>query len=93
MTKRRAVRLTGYEIRELASERGLLAMGAFEGDTIVAKGVGRADFLALRTLVHRVYMLHSRKAMEQYDWLCARMPFSQAARDPSSQAPVAQWNT
>ena len=54
MTKRRAERLTGYEIRELAPERGLVAMGAFEGDKLVMKGVGRADFLALGALVQGV---------------------------------------
>jgi len=72
MTKRRAERLTGYEIRELAPERGLVAMGAFEGDKLVMKGVGRADFLALGALVQGVYLLHSRKAMEQHGWRCAR---------------------
>ena len=76
MTKRRAERLTGYEIRELAPERGSFVMGAFEGDRLVVKAVGRADFLAMRALVQRVYMLHSRKAMEQHGWLCARCRFS-----------------
>jgi HNH endonuclease len=72
MTKRRAERLTGYEIRELPPERGLIAVGAFEGDRLVVKGLGRADFLALGALVHHVYMLHSRQSMEQHDWRCAR---------------------
>jgi 5-methylcytosine-specific restriction endonuclease McrA len=39
MTKKRAERLTGYEVREL---------GAFEGERLVVKAVGRADFIALR---------------------------------------------
>jgi HNH endonuclease len=72
MTKKRAERLTGYEIRELPLERGLVTVGAFEGDRLVMKGFGRTDFLALGALVHGVYMLHSRKAMEQSSWLCAR---------------------
>ena len=72
MTKRRAERLTGYEIRELTPERGLVTVGAFEGDKLVMKAVGRADFLALGALVQGVYMLHSRKSMEQHEWRCAR---------------------
>ena len=47
MTKRRAERLTGYEVRELPRERGLYTVGAFEGEKLVVKAVGRADFLAL----------------------------------------------
>jgi len=72
MTKRRAERLTGYEIRELPRERGFVAMGAFEGERLVLKKVGRADFLALGALVEGVYALHSRKAIEQHGWRCAR---------------------
>ena len=72
MTKRRAERLTGYEIRELPPERGLVAVGAFEGDNLVVKGVGRTDFFALGAVVQGVYMLHSRKAMEQHGWRCSR---------------------
>ena len=51
MTKRRAERLTGYEVRELPAERGLYTVGAFEGEQLVVKAVGRADFLALGALV------------------------------------------
>ena len=72
MTKRRAERLTGYEIRERAPDRGFVVMGAFAGGKLVLKGFGRADFLALGALVRRVLMLHSHKAMEQHDWRCAR---------------------
>jgi HNH endonuclease len=77
MTKRRAERLTGYEIRELAPQRGLVAVGAFEGEKLVVKGVGRADFLALRALVQAAYLFNSRKVMEQHDWRCARCRSSQ----------------
>jgi hypothetical protein len=72
MTKKRAERLTGYEIRELPPEGSRVTMGAFEGEKLVVKGVGRADFLALGALVQGVYMLHSRKAMEQHGWRCSR---------------------
>jgi hypothetical protein len=47
-------------------------MGAFEGEKLVVKRVGRADFLALGALVQGVYLLHSRKTMEQHGWRCAR---------------------
>jgi hypothetical protein len=72
MTKKRAERLTGYEIRELAPERGLLTVGAFEGERLVVKAVGRADFIALQALVKGVFFLNSRKAMELNGWRCAR---------------------
>jgi len=72
MTKRRAERLTGYEIRELPPERGLLTVGAFEGEKLMVKAVGRADFMALQALVNGVYLFNSRKSMEQHGWRCAR---------------------
>ena len=72
MTKKRAERLTGYEIRELPPERGMCTVGACEGDQLIVKAVGQADFVALRALVHGVYFVHSRKAMEQHGWRCAR---------------------
>lgn len=72
MTKKRAERLTGYEIRELPPERGMCTVGAFEGDRLIVKAVGQADFVALRALVHGVYFVHSRKTMEQHGWRCAR---------------------
>jgi hypothetical protein len=91
MTKKRAERLTGYEIRELPPERGLYTVGAFEGDQLVVKAVGRADFTALRALVHGVLFVHSRKAMKQHGWLYA-VPVERATRDPSPHVPVAWWN-
>ena len=72
MTKKRAERLTGYEVRELPSERGLYTVGAFEGERLVVKAVGRADFIALQAQVNGVYFFNSRKAMEQHCWRCAR---------------------
>jgi HNH endonuclease len=72
MTRKRAERLTGYEIRELPPEQGLHTVGAFEGDRLVVKAVGRADFIALEALVKGVYLLHSHKAMERQGWRCAR---------------------
>jgi hypothetical protein len=72
MTKKRAERLTGYEVRELPPQRGLCAVGAFEGERLVVTGVGRADFIALQALVNGVYFFNSRKAMELHGWRCAR---------------------
>jgi len=72
MTKRRAERLTGYEIHELPPERGFYTVGAFDGERLVMKAVGRADFIALQALVNGVYLSNSRKAMEQHGWRCAR---------------------
>jgi hypothetical protein len=66
MTKKRAERLTGYEVRELPPERGLYTVGAFEGERLVVKAVGRADFIAFQALVNGVYFFNSRKAMEQH---------------------------
>ena len=76
MTKKRAERLTGYEIRELPPENGLFNVGAFQGEELVVKAKGRSDFIALRALVHGVYFMHSRKAMEQHGWRCARCRLS-----------------
>jgi hypothetical protein len=69
MTKRRAERLTGYEIRELPPERGLLTA---DGEKLMVKAVGPVDFIALQALVNGVYFFNSRKAMEQHGWRCAR---------------------
>jgi HNH endonuclease len=76
MTKKRAERLTGYEVRELPPERGLYTVGAFEEEQLVVKAVGRADFIAFQALVNGVYFFNSRKAMEQHGWRCARCRFS-----------------
>ena len=72
MTRKRAERLTGYEIRELPSERGLVTLGAFEGGKLVAKASGRVEWLALRGVVDRVYALHSSMALKQNGGVCAR---------------------
>jgi 5-methylcytosine-specific restriction endonuclease McrA len=72
MTRKRAERLTGYEIRELPSERSLVTLGAFDGQNLVAKASGRVEWLALRAIVDRVYNLHSGMALEQHSGRCAR---------------------
>ncbi len=72
MTKKRAERLTGYKVRELPPERGLFTVDAFEGEGLVVKAIGRADFIAFQALVNGVLFFNSRKAMEQHGWRCAR---------------------
>ena len=72
MTKKRAERLTGYEIRELTPERGKVTLGAFEGTRLIMKAVGTVDWIALEVLVNGIYRMHSRIAIEQHAWRCAR---------------------
>jgi 5-methylcytosine-specific restriction endonuclease McrA len=72
VTVKRAERLTGYEIRALPFERGQVTLGAFDGNELVLKASGRVEWTALKALVHRVYLLHSRISLQRHDWLCAR---------------------
>jgi len=72
LTRKKAEHLTGYEVRELPAERGIVTVAAFDGTELVVKASGRAEWIALRALVHRVYLLHSRIVMEQHGWRCAR---------------------
>jgi HNH endonuclease len=72
MTRKRAEGLIGYEIRPLPNERGLVTLGAFEGEDLVAKASGRAEFLALKYLVKNVYTLHSFRALKATSGRCAR---------------------
>jgi DNA-directed RNA polymerase subunit RPC12/RpoP len=72
MTRKRAERLTGYEIRLLPVRPGLVGLAAFDGDVLVAQSTGRAESTALRVLVNEVYLTHSRTAMTQHNWQCAR---------------------
>lgn len=72
MTIKRAEHMTGYDIRKLADERGLVTFGAFSGAELIAKASGRVEWMALRTIVQRVYALHSRIAMQRAGWRCSR---------------------
>lgn len=73
MTIKRAEHLTGYEIRRLPAEQGgLITFGAFNNGGMVIKASGRVEWMALRTIVQRVYGLHSRIAMEPAGWRCSR---------------------
>src|SRR5579864_8106110 len=72
MTKKRAERLTGYEIRELTPERGKVILGAFEGTRLILQAAAAVDWIALEALVNGIYRIHSRIAIEQHGWRCAR---------------------
>lgn len=72
MTKKRAERLTGYDIRELPEQPGLITVAAFNGPEFILKASGRVEWIALKKLVESVYTLHSRIAMQQKEWRCTR---------------------
>ena len=72
MTKKRAERLTGYEVREIRADRGGVTLGAFEGNRLILKTRGIVEWIALEHLVDNIYRMHSRKALEQHGWRCAR---------------------
>ncbi len=71
MTRKRAERLTGYEIVGIPTLKGV-TFGAFDGPTLVAAGSGPVEWLALRSLVERVLVLHSSIALKQSSGRCAR---------------------
>jgi hypothetical protein len=72
LTIKRAEHLTGYEIRRLSDERGRVAFGAFDNGELITTASGCLEWMALRTLVQRVYILHTRIAMQRAGWKCAR---------------------
>jgi len=72
MTRKRAERLTGYEIRELSTGRSKVTLGAFEGSQLIMKSSGAIDWIALEGLVNGIYRMHSRIAIERHGWRCAR---------------------
>ena len=74
MTKKRAERLTGYEIRRLPEREhdGRVSYGAFDGEELIVETAHLIEELALQVLVREVYQLHSIQVLEQYGWRCAR---------------------
>ena len=74
MTKRKAERLTGYEIRRMESEgkNGRFRFGAFRGEENVAEGDHRIESWALWFLVRAVYVVHCGIVLERYGWRCSR---------------------
>jgi len=74
MTKKRAERLTGYEIRRLPENdcQGRLAYGAFSGDELIVQCSHLIEQVALQVLVREVYQLNSFQVLEEHGWRCAR---------------------
>ena len=72
MTKRRAERLTGYEIRPVDNTGGRITYGAFSGEQSIAVATHVTEDLALQMLVRQVYNVHSLEALKHHGWRCAR---------------------
>jgi hypothetical protein len=72
MTRKRAERLIGYEVREMPVRGDLVAFGAFDGVTLVAQATGLVEWIALETVVQKVYEIHSRRVLAECGWRCAR---------------------
>lgn len=72
MTQKRAERLTGYTVRQLSNRGDRICFGAFEGDELIVEASGKADWVALESLVGQVYRIHSRRVLEQNLWRCSR---------------------
>ncbi len=62
MTKRKAERLTGYDIRLIRHERGRFTFGAFRGTDLVGEANDAFDEFALAALVEKVHAIHSSVA-------------------------------
>ena len=72
MTKRKAERLTGYEIRSVGANDGKVAYGAFRAEELVTVAEHATEDLALDVLVREVYKLNSLEVLKQHGWRCAR---------------------
>ena len=72
MTKKRAERLTGYEIRRLENASGKATFAAFRDDETIAEATHWIEELALDFLVREVYKLHSIEVLKHHHWRCAR---------------------
>lgn len=71
MTVKKAEQLTGYDIRKLPNGGGV-TFGAFDAGELILKATACVEWMALRNLVRRVFILHSRIAMQRADWRCSR---------------------
>ena len=74
MTKTRAERMIGCEVRRLqeGDADGRVVYGAFRGDELIAEAAHLTDDLAPQVLVRQVYAIHSLEALKQHGWRCAR---------------------
>ena len=72
MTRKRAERLTGYEIRRVPARDGAVQFEAVQGHERVASAEAPVEWLALKRLVNIVYGIHVRKVLDEYEGRCAR---------------------
>jgi hypothetical protein len=72
VTKRRAERLTGYEVRRIATAGSGYCYGAFRGEDLIVGAEHSKESIALTLLVSRVYQIHSRRVLDEQGWKCAR---------------------
>ena len=73
MTRTRAERLTGYEIRQMPDDHpGRVTYGAFLGEDLIVETSYPTDELALEILVREVYRIHSLEVLRQNGGRCAR---------------------
>jgi hypothetical protein len=71
VTLKRAERLTGCEVRQLAASRIFVCFTAFENGVPVAKACGRTERAALRRLVSIIYRRNWFIVLRAYHWRCA----------------------
>ena len=72
MTRRKAERLTGYEIRSVGANDGKVTYGAFRGEELVIVAEHNTEDLVLDVLVREVYKINSLEVLKQHGWRCAR---------------------
>jgi hypothetical protein len=72
VTRRKAERLTGYEVRRIQKDGSIFSYGAFSGEDLMAQAMHRKESIALTLLVNRVYQIHSRQVLEKHGWRCTR---------------------
>jgi hypothetical protein len=72
VTRRKAERLTGYEVRRIQNDGSIFSYGAFSGEDLMAEATHPKESIALTLLVNRVYQIHSRQVLEKHGWRCVR---------------------
>ena len=71
MTRKRAERLTGYEIRLMGTGDSEFSYGAFDGEDLVVESRHADERLALDRLVARVYARHRDGSLTTRVAVCA----------------------
>ena len=73
MTRRRAERLTGCEVRVLEPGRKeWVCLGLFNQEKLVLKAEHRYEEVVLEKLVEMLYALNCRLVLKRHGWRCAR---------------------